>query len=157
MAFGERAIETIGTMSPGCPHKRQSANARQCRSSCEDLLMPAVSRPRDRGTDSTTPTTHQVSRVRPTHARLEDGEGARREKFVSVLPHAGGKSREPGRAKSRRLHHVGPLDRNAEHVCLKLHQPIVRGCAAIYTQPPELIYTARTTRFVHRLQHLGRR
>ena len=70
-------------------------------------------------------------------AGVNDWKRARAEKRGCVGPHAGGDTRESGRAERRRLHHVRPLDRNAEHVGLELHQPVVLRCAAIDAQPIE--------------------
>ena len=58
-------------------------------------------------------------------------------KLVGVRPHAGRESGEARGAERGRLDHVGPLDGNAEHVGLKLHQPVVVRRAAVDAQPIE--------------------
>src|SRR5690349_16971304 len=58
--------------------------------------------------------------------------------LLGVFPDSG---REPGKAsrpERRRFHHIWPLDWNAEDVGLKLHEPVVVGCATIDAKPLEL-------------------
>lgn len=58
--------------------------------------------------------------------------------------------RQPRRAQRRGFDQVGPLDGNAEHVTLELHQPVVLGGTAIDPQDVQ----RRATRAAHRLEHV---
>src|SRR5690348_10673235 len=119
---------------PGEPcSARTSINPR-----IESSSRRLVARPADRRAHGALPPAHGILGSRPRQAWSEGGEPPRRHELVGAPPYSGRQSGEPCRAKRRGLDHVRPLHRDAEHVGLKLHEPVVHGRAAIHAEAREV-------------------
>ena len=77
------------------------------------------------GGNGSVPTCQQYLSLGWTQPRLEPRELPAREKLFGALPQAEGDSGQPGGTQRRGFDQIGPLDRNPEHIGLKLHEPVV--------------------------------
>ncbi len=72
--------------------------------------------------------------LRIRQSRLESLESTPGEKLRRAGPDAECDAREPRGTERRGLDHVRPLDRDAQHIGLELHQPIVGRGAAVHPE-----------------------
>src|SRR3989442_1542224 len=137
-----------GPPPPPFPPPRRCAS---CRRSRRGGASPAARPgPMERCLDRPPPLRLPRARPRRPVAREEAPELPAGEELLRRAPHAHAQPGEGGGAERRRLDDVRPHHRHPQEVRLELHQPVVRGRAAVDLQGMEL--KLRISR--HRLEHV---